>query len=89
MEAPTDKMSSGEFQETMQKHITEHYEKKGDDGYVCKKCGSEIQQTTMFVSIHYKEFSDCVGGGECKQIPLPYCPKCEGIPKKINTCVHV
>ena len=62
---------------------------KTDDGFKCKKCGSLIQQTTLYVSIHHKLFPSCAGSGEVQQVNYPYCPKCEGEPETVRGCVHI
>ena len=88
MEAPTRGLSPNAFFSAVEAHEEAHYEKKGD-GYVCKKCGSEILQETCYVSLHDARFGGkCAGSGEVKQIPLPFCPKCEGRPKRTHTCTH-
>lgn len=33
-------------------------------------------------------FSGCAGSGAVHQEPLPYCPKYEGEPTNIYTCIH-
>jgi len=58
----------------------------------CKTCGTPIENVTAYVSIHMAAFGDShAGGGECRWIPIPYCPKCETKPtdKECYTCVHV
>ena len=87
MDAPAGSLSPEVFDETIARHISEEYEKL-ENGYTCKKCGSTIKQTTGYASMHSKEFDNCTGGGEVKRFPLPYCPKCEGEPKRTQTCVH-
>ena len=90
MEAPAGRMDLDVLNAAIGQHITEHYEVNGDKRFVCKKDGSEIQQTTLYVSVHTKVFGDtCAGTGEVKNLPLPYCPECEGEPKNVFTCVHM
>lgn len=83
-------MNQGDFEKAVAEHVAQCYDKKVTGEYVCKKCGSEIRQTTCYVSIHSSKFDDvCVGIGKVDQKPLPYCPICEGRPNNISTCVHV
>lgn len=66
----------------------ESYEERGK-AYFCKKCGSQIQQTTAYISIHLAMFSGCAGGGEVEHERFPFCPKCEGKPEIVRGCRHV
>lgn len=75
--------------EVFLKHIRDNYTKIDNKTYLCKTCNSKIQQVICYVSVHSKKFSDCVGMGKVNQMPLPYCPKCEGKPKNTSTCMHV
>ncbi len=89
MEAPAGKRSREELRAAFERHVAEHYAPKGS-GFVCKKDGAEIRQTTLYVSVHAKAFGDmCAGSGEVERLPLPYCPTCEGVPSNTSTCVHV
>lgn len=89
MEAPQNGMSSEDFNGTIKAHIAANYEKT-QNGYKCKKCGSDVIQATGYASIHSTEFGDtCAGSGKVEQFPLPYCPNCEGEPTNLQTCVHV
>jgi hypothetical protein len=92
MEAPAGRMDWLGFDEAIKKHIRDNYYlvKEGSRTYYkCRKCGTDIQQTTCYVSIHNKLFSICADSGRVICQPLPYCPTCEGAPKNIRTCVHV
>lgn len=65
------------------------YEKKGDF-YHCKECGSRIKQTTVYVSIHAKEFEPAHAvPGRVVHINYPYCPKCDGKIDYAQVCFHV
>jgi len=65
------------------------YEKK-EDGYYCKQCGSLIQQTTCYVSVHLKLFEPaCAGPGKVIHINYPYCPKCDGEIDHATACFHI
>lgn len=65
------------------------YEKR-EDGYYCKDCGSKIQQTTCYVSIHLKIFEPaCAGPGRVVNLNYPYCPKCDGEIDFAQACYHV
>ncbi len=88
MNAPPARLSPEAFAEHFNKHAQEHYEADDNGHYKCKKCGARILQTTCYVSIHTTLFSGCAGSGRCKQVPLPYCPTCEGVPTQTSTCVH-
>jgi hypothetical protein len=62
---------------------------KVEGGYVCKTCGNEIQQTTLFISIHNKGWKGCVGSGKVQNVNYPYCPTCDGEPSVVRACIHV
>ena len=88
MEAPSPGLSPEDLKRTIVEHENEHYRREGSR-WICKKCGSVVQQVTCSISIHDARWGDeCAGYGEVNQIPLPYCPKCEGLPTKTSTCVH-
>ena len=67
----------------------EEFEKR--DGYFyCRKCGSQIMQTTCYMSIHDKLFEPkCVGGGEVRKVNCPYCLKCDGDIDYVTACCHI
>ncbi len=89
MEAPSG-TSLEALDATIRAHIAEHYKPEEGKGYVCRKDGAEIQQTTLSVSIHLEAFEDSgVGTGEVRSLPLPYCPECEGKPKNVSTSIRV
>ena len=89
MEAPTKGLNPKQLEEFFKNHINKNYGKvAGEKKHICKTCGSTIQQVICYVSVHDARFSGCAGSGEVQQIPLPYCPKCEGEPKNTSTCVH-
>lgn len=60
------------------------------DDAQCRTCGSIIQQTTLYASLHDSLFSGCAGGGEVKSLALPYCNTCEpDVPAETQrTCIH-
>lgn len=65
------------------------YEKKGADHY-CKQCGSLIQQTTCYVSVHLKAFEPSHDGpGKVIHVNYPYCPKCDGEIDYATACFHI
>jgi len=67
----------------------ERYDQR-DGGLYCKECGSQIMQTTCYVSIHLKAFEpSCAGPGEVKRINYPFCPKCDGQIEYAQACYHV
>ena len=89
MEAPMKGLNPKQLEDFFKNHISKNYEKVAEEKkFICKTCGSAIQQATCFVSVHDVSFSGCAGNGEVLQVPLPYCPKCEGEPKNTSTCVH-
>ncbi len=54
-------------------------------------CGAIIQQVTLYASLHDSPFTNaCAGGGEVKNLALPYCPTCEpDVPAAMQrTCIH-
>lgn len=68
---------------------SEKYEKR-DGAFYCKKCGSQILQTTCYVSIHLRVFEpSCAGPGKVQQINYPFCPKCDGEIEYAQACFHV
>lgn len=92
MEAPLGGGTAQSIHKQAMNHVDQFYKwdkKAGERMMLCKKCNSEIQQTTLFVSVHDKRFEGCCGDGRVEQYPLPYCPECEGEPKNTSTCVHV
>jgi len=90
MNAPTGMKSPDDLMEDIKRHTVAHYEPDGQNGFKCKECGAQIQQTTCFVSVHNNQFGNmCAGSGKVKQLPLPYCPSCEGVPTRTSTCVHI
>lgn len=55
-----------------------------------RACWTPIKAATLYVSVHVAEFPKCGGFGEVLQLPLPYCPQCEGEPADTpRSCVHV
>ncbi|GAI80065.1 unnamed protein product, partial [marine sediment metagenome] len=49
----------------------ERFEKR-DGGHYCKECGSQVMQTTCYVSIHLKMFEPaCAGSGKVEKINYP------------------
>lgn len=67
----------------------EKYEKK-NGGFSCKVCGSQIKQTTCYVSIHLKLFEPiCAGPGVVKRINYPFCPSCDGDIEHVTACYHI
>ncbi len=53
-------------------------------------CGNIIKQVTLYASLHDSPFKGCAGGGEVKNLALPYCPTCEpDVPAATQrTCIH-
>ena len=56
----------------------------------CNACGSIIQQTTLYATVHDGGFSNCAGHGEVERLALPYCPTCEpDVSEEMQrTCIH-
>jgi len=92
METPKGGGSEAEFLKRIDGHVRKRYQRKGGK-YVCKKCNSLIKQAVVIVAIHDKCYSEttriCSGAGRRGKALIPYCPKCEGPPKRMSTCVHV
>ena len=87
MNAPVGGLRWPEFRKVIASHMETRY-KKQDDHYVCLVCKSLVLTADGYVSMHDPMFSGCAGGGEVKCVALPYCPKCEGKPALVSTCVH-
>jgi len=63
---------------------------KREDGYYCKQCGSRIEPTICYISIHLKIFEpSCLGPGKVIHATYPYCPKCDGEIDYAQACFHV
>ncbi len=89
MEAPKAGLSLEEHNAAIKAHFQERY-RDTNKGQMCRTCGEKVLFTPCAVSIHETPpGGTCEGFGETKQFPLPYCPKCEGVPKSTNTCVHM
>jgi len=68
---------------------TGRFEKR-DEGSYCRKCGSQVMQTTCYVSIHLKLFDPaCAGPGKVDRINYPFCPKCDGDISYVTACCHI
>jgi hypothetical protein len=79
----------GQITEEIINSWVEKYERR-EDGYYCRTCGSRIQMTTCYVSIHLKLFEPaCAGPGRVARIRYPYCPKCDGEIDFVRACYHV
>ena len=87
---PLEKVSPQEFLAAGQRYLTERCEVK-DGRIVCKACGTGIREFIVSVSVHYAlpGFLDCTGSGHVRVLPVPYCPTCEGPPRKKTSCIHV
>jgi len=87
---PLEKVSPQEFLAAGQTYLTERC--KIDQGrIVCKACGTGIREFTVPVSVHFAlpGFPDCTGSGQVRALPVPYCPTCEGEPRKRSSCIHI
>ncbi len=89
MNVPPGPQTPAELKAKIDAHVSEHYVMTGDDGWICKSCGSHVQSTRSFVSVHDAMWPECAGRGQFINPELPYCPKCEGKPTKVSTCVHI
>jgi hypothetical protein len=89
MNAPSGPQTPAELKAKIEAHVRERYVETGDNGWICKKCGSEVQATESYVSVHDALWQDCAGRGQVIHPALPYCPRCEGRPTKVSTCVHI
>lgn len=88
MDAPREGLSRDEFNAAIEGHISRHYKKAGKD-FVCSADGAKILQADCAISVHLAMFNNHAGIGEVIHLPLPYCPTCEGEPKRTRTCIHV
>lgn len=89
MNAPGGRMSPKNFLCALTEHARTHYVEI-DGTWVCQECRSEIEQAAGSASIHSAEFGDmCAGSGRVVPFQLPCCPKCEGVPQKAQTCIHI
>jgi hypothetical protein len=87
MDTP-EKISPMLFERRLRTHIAAHYNTAGRQGWQCKKCGGTIIRLTAALSLHDARFSNlCAGAGEVRLIPIPYCPKCDPVPKA-SGCLH-
>ena len=90
MEAPTPGLSLDEFAVAIDAHKESHYRPNPEVAYCCRQCESIIRKVYCYVSIHDKRFGrECAGSGQVVKVSLPYCPVCEGVPKKTSSCIHV
>lgn len=89
MDMPTEKLSRDEFNRFFVRYKKIHY-RQGVTGCVCRECGGDILDVGAEVSIHYADFGNkCSDSGEIQSFGLPFCPTCEGMPKKRRTCIHL
>ncbi len=91
---PPEKLSPEEFQAVVQKYLDEKCKLEMPDQigrWECRTCGSTIQSAEVAASEHIKlpGISDCAGLGPVKVLVVPFCPTCEGPPKRRSTCIHV
>ncbi|MBA7503785.1 hypothetical protein ES706_02406 [subsurface metagenome] len=78
----------GEVTNEIVEKWSERFDKR-EDGYYCKKCGSQIMQTTCYVSVYFEEFRGRdAGSGEVRHVNYPYCPKCDGELEMARACVY-
>lgn len=93
MNLPEKGLTLEEFKVAFFAQIKERYrlsENPEIRGFLCKKCGAQVQKVMGYVSLHALEFqSQCSGGGQVTHATLPYCPNCEGPPTETSTCIHV
>lgn len=82
------RLTLSEFDKALTRHIETHYVIR-DHEYHCRECGSQIEYATGDIAVHDRRFPDCAGPGRVLNVPLPYCPKCEGSPTEVRGCVHV
>lgn len=89
MNAPDGRRSISDVLRAIDSHVRGHYDVRPDLSITCKRCGGEIRSTPLVISIHTTAFaSTCSGSGQVLELPLPFCPKCEGEPTKTRTCAH-
>lgn len=87
---PLERVPDHEFLAAGQKYLAERCEVK-DNRIVCKACGSTIEEFMVALTVHHQipGFPDCSGSGQVIGLPVPYCPTCEGPPRKRSSCIHV
>lgn len=89
MEPPEPKLNKEKFLAVIEAWTNQHYIGTGEEGYVCRECGSRIMRATCYVSIHTNLFPNtCAGSGKVWRAAIPFCPQCEGAPKNSSTCMH-
>ena len=85
--------------EELKKHISEWLknechvmEVEGRYKHFHNTCQTMVNWTILFCSIHNTEWgSICAGSGKVKQVPFPFCPRCEPEVGQgtLSTCVHL
>jgi hypothetical protein len=88
MNAPS-RLTPLQLDKALSEHI-ERYYVIHDYEYRCRKCGSRIDYITGRISVHDGLFPDCARpSGRVLDVPLPFCPQCEGPPSEVSGCVHM
>jgi len=84
MNIPESKRTKKEFIDDIANHVAGNYHLDTEDEKMwrCNECNTVVLSVTCYVSIHCVVRNNCSGWGEVKPIEIPYCPKCEGEPKK-------
>ncbi len=87
MNAPS-RLSPLQLDETITQHIGTNYVIQ-DGEYHCRNCGMLINYAVGNISVHDEQSQVCAGAGRVLNVPLPYCPRCEGLPSEVRGCVHI
>lgn len=77
-----------ELDKAIAEHVDANYVVE-DDQYHCRKCDARIEYARGEIAVHDRRFPGCAGPGRVLDVPLPYCPKCEGPPTELRGCVHI
>ena len=90
MDAPEPRLDEAQFLGVIVEHIRIRYDLTPETTLLCKECGATVEQVVGTLSVHDRIFGDaCVGQGQTIPIKLPFCPTCEGPPKRTATCIHI
>jgi hypothetical protein len=87
MNLPRKRLSIEQFDVAIAKGVKERYnEDPTTKHFTCKKCGGLIVAINCIITIHRGK--ECKGG-KTRLFRLPTCMKCEGLPNRTTTCVHI
>jgi hypothetical protein len=92
MEAPPEGLTREGFIAVIRSYYLGHYRLVGwwPLKWICAECSARIQLATCYATIHPLEIeARYLDGEKIETFSLPYCPNCEGLPKKNITSIHV